>query len=226
MKRLLSAVVIVVGVSLVIAAPLPEPKFAYIDLQAKTNHKLSDDLHTGTDGNDLKVLPRGEQMLGGVKFKIGDGFIQLGSKVLEKMPAKVEGIPVGRTFAKLHILHATGFGGGPNKEGDAWFVKDGTAIGEYRVNFEDRTAAVIPIVYGQDVRDWFYVEGEMEPSKGKVAWKGANAFSKQVGAGIRLYASTWENPTPNKKVVSIDYLSRKGDTVAAPFCVAMTVAGK
>jgi hypothetical protein len=34
--------------------------------------------------------------------------------------------------------------------------------------------------------------------------------------------STWKNPKPDKKVVSIDYIGRKEETPAAPFCVAMT----
>jgi len=57
-------------------------------------------------------------------------------------------------------------------------------------------------------------------------WKGDNQRAKQVGARIRLYLTTWENPKPDKKVVSIDYLSKKDDTVAAPFCLAMTLEAK
>jgi hypothetical protein len=48
-------------------------------------------------------------------------------------------------------------------------------------------------------------------------------WSKQVGARVRLYLTTWANPKPDKKVVGINYLSKKADTVAAPFCVAMTL---
>src|SRR5205823_6181546 len=104
-----------------------------------------------------------------------------------------------------------------------WYVEDDTPIGEYRVHYEDGTNAVIPIVYGKDVRDWFYVEDEKEPSRGKVAWQGNNGRAPQVGARIRLYLSTWENPSPGKKVTTIDYSSRKDQTVAAPFCIAMTL---
>jgi hypothetical protein len=37
-----------------------------------------------------------------------------------------------------------------------------------------------------------------------------------------LYLTTWKNPKPNQKIVSIDFLSRKDETIAAPFSVAMT----
>ena len=80
----------------------------------------------------------------------------LGSTAQKEEPAKVEGIAVGRTAQKLHFLHANGYGGGPNKEGSDWFVKDGTTIGEYTVRYEDKSTVSIPIVYGDHTRDWFY----------------------------------------------------------------------
>jgi hypothetical protein len=43
---------------------------------------------------------------------------------------------------------------------------------------------------------------------------------------IRLYETTWENPKPDKKVLRIDYVSRKDDTVAAPFCIAISAQEK
>jgi hypothetical protein len=59
-----------------------------------------------------------------------------------------------------------------------------------------------------------------------VAWKGDNGRAKQLDARIRVYQTNWENPWPNKKVTTIDYLSKKDETVAAPFCIAMTVEAK
>ncbi len=38
--------------------------------------------------------------------------------------------------------------------------------------------------------------------------------------------TTWKNPKPEKKVVSIDYIGRKSETPAVPFCGAMTVEGE
>ena len=58
-------------------------------------------------------------------------------------------------------------------------------------------------------------------ARGWVAWRGTNSLSKRVGASIRVYTTVWENPKPNTKVVNIDYATMK--TIAAPFCVAMTV---
>jgi hypothetical protein len=198
-------------------------KFRVLDLKPYCNQKRGDNMESNFDGNNLAKLPGGEQTFGGVSFQIEQGIIQLGSTVLETQPEKVAGIKVERKCARLHILHATQYGGGPNKEGNPWFVKDGTMIGEYCVTYEDKSSVNIPIVYGEDVRDWFFVGGEMETVRSKIVWKGENEWSTAVGAKIRLYLTTWKNPMPDKKVLSIDYVSKKAETVAAPFCVAMSL---
>jgi len=224
MRRFIAALglVCVLGVTLAWAAEDKKDtkkeagkKFSYIDIQAKSNHKLADDFHsTNYPGNNLSSLPQGEQTLEEVKFKIGEKLMQLGSMQIADMPDKIEGIKVDRKLAKLHILHATGYS-----------TDDDTTIGEYTVTWEDDTTVTIPIVYGKDVMDWWCYEGNGEPTVGKVAWKGENEGAKTLNATIRLYTMTWENPKPDKKVKSIDYSTMK-DTICAPFCVAMTAEEK
>jgi hypothetical protein len=213
------------GLGLALAAPAPNEKFICLDLKDKCNHKLAEKFGGDKEGNDLP-LPPGDQKLEGVKFKIGEGVIQLGSKVLTDDPDKVEGIKVDETCSKIHILHATAYGGGPNTPGTDWFVEDGATIGEYKVHYADDKVETIPIVYGEDVRDWWFRKDEKGPSRGKVGWKGENEASKKFECGLRLYLTTWENPRPDKKVVSIEYVGRKNDTVAAPFCAANTLERK
>jgi hypothetical protein len=222
MRRFLTAVgtCCVLSVALAWAA---DKELTYLDLQPYANQKLKDNFHSGAEGNNLAELSEGEQTLEGVKFKIGESLIQLGSKVLENPPEKVEGIKVDKALAKLHILHATAYGRG--QEGDELYVADDTVIGKYIVNYDDKSTETIEIAYGKDVRDWWYGEGDKEVSRGKVAWKGDNERAKSLNAKIRLYLTTWTNPKPEKKVASIDYISTK-ETAAAPFCVAMTIEGK
>jgi hypothetical protein len=212
------------------AAPAGQ-RFRYLDLQPHANQKLTENLGSGREGNNLAALPKGEQTFAGVKFKIADGFIQLGSKLLaEARPNRVEGIQVGRTFAKLHLLHATGYGNGSvvgeaGKAGDPLFIPDNTQIAAYKVRFEDGATATIAVVYGKDVRDWWFTDKSKDVSRGKVAWKGENELGKGFASQIRLYLSTWENPHPAKRVVSLDY-EKRGDSEAAPFCVAITLEQK
>jgi hypothetical protein len=202
------------GCLIVTAAPAPPETITYLDLQAKANHKLKDPFHSGRfPDNTLESLPTGEQKLEGVKFKIGASVIQLGSKQVMDKPEKVEGIKVDQRFAVLHILHATGYG-----------TEDDTLLGEYVVHYENKTKETIEIVYGKDVIDWWFYPGSKEVTRSKKAWEGTNAAAKSYDATLRLYLTTWKNPKPDKKVVSIDYVSKMTD--CAPFCVAMTVESK
>jgi hypothetical protein len=194
-----------------------------IDLQPKANQKLAENFHNEEfEGNNMAQLPKGESVFGDVKFKIDEKLIQLGCKYVKDKPDKVEGIKIDKKFAKLYLLHATGFGAFGNP-GDPLYVNDGTAIGKYTVKYEDNSEEIIPIVYGEDVRDWFNHDQSKPAPRGKVVWEGENDFARQFGAKLRLYLTEWKNPKPDKKVVSIDFV-REGDSVAAPFCVAMTAA--
>jgi len=221
MKRLFLLAAMIAATGLANAAD-DEKKFHFVDLRPYANQQRGDNMGSGVEGNNLAKLPGGQQTFAKVKFKVEQGIVQLGSTIVEPMPEKVTDIKVDGKCSKLHFLHATCFGGGPNVEGSPLFVKDGTLIGEYRVKYEDESSFTIPIVYGQDVRDWFYRDGEMVTERGQIAWNGKNDRAAQVGAKIRLYLTTWKNPKPEKNVVSIDYLGKKSETVAAPFCVAVS----
>lgn len=221
----LAAGVGLVWCAAVARAPAADAGLLYIDLQPQANQKLADSFHSGAEGNNLASLPKGEQKFEGVRFKIEDGLIQLGSKLVEDKPKKVEGIKVDAKLTRLHLLHATGYGGGPNQEGNPGFVADDTVIGKYVVHYDDKTKEEIDIVYGKDVRDWWFVGDEKGVSGAKVAWTGENDHSATYQAKIRLYLGTWKNPHPEKKVATIDYVSTM-DTAAAPFCVAMTAETK
>lgn len=223
MRSILAVIVLAGTFALASAGSDTKPTFTYIDLQPKANRKLDEAMH-GTEGNDLKELPRGEQTLAKVKFKIGAGLIQLGSTALKDMPAKVEGIAVDRKLKRLHFLHATGYGGGTD-ENNASVIKDDTPIGAYIVRYDDKTTAKIPIVYGKDVRDWWDWDKGKETPRAKLAWEGTNSYAEQFKVRLILYRGTWDNPHPDKRVVSLDYESTN-DTVCAPFCIAITAEAK
>src|SRR4051794_26983956 len=94
------------------AAPAPkEGGRTYLDLQPLGTHKLADDSPSGMAGNNPAGVPTGERDFGGVKFHVGEKYLQLGSPMFkDERPDRVEGVKVGRAFGKLHILHATGYG--------------------------------------------------------------------------------------------------------------------
>ena len=135
--------------------PLHQPKgrLVYLDLAPYTNELLSKPKGT-TAGNDLLELGTGEQTLAGVRFRIDDSTIQLGSKRLSKEPSQVEAIPVQRRVATLYLLHAAQWG--DTRLG----VAEGTNIGHYQIHYTDGSQATIPIVCGEDVRDWWSYDHE------------------------------------------------------------------
>lgn len=229
MTRVLTA--LAAWVALAPAAAGADKAFRPVDLQPHANQKLTDDLGRGSEGNNLAALPKGEQTLGGVKFVVGDGFVQRGSKLLKaERPDKIEGIKVCRTAAKLHFLHGTQYGNGSvigqeGKDGDPLYVADGTRIAEYTVRYADGATATVPVMYGEDVRDWWFTGKPKGVTRGKVAWEGANEASKTYESKLRLYRTTWANPHPDKVIASIDY-AKVGDGPAAPLCVAVTAEGK
>ena len=208
--------------ALVSAAPAPKAAGrAYLDLQPLGTHKLADDSPSGMAGNNLANVPTGEKEFGGLKFRVGEKYLQLDSpNFKQEKPKKVEGIKVDRAFGKLHILHATGYGSAA--PGTPKHIPDDTLIGEYLVRYEGGETATIEVVYGKDVRDYWFTDRSPGVTRGKVAWEGESTASKELSCKIRLYATTWENPKPGKRVTAIDFV-RKSDTGAAPFCVALTV---
>ena len=191
----------------------PQGRLVCLDLKRHANRKLA--ATTGElAGNDLGELPQGEQTWAGVRLRIADSAIQLGSTRLPEAPARAEGIPVQRRVVMLYILHATQWG-------DPRFgVSDGTLIGQYRVHYADGSDATIPIVCGEDVRDWWSYDARKPVTRGQVVWAGRNAAARRQNLHLRLFLAAWENPHPEKTVARIDYVSTM--TAAAPFCVAMT----
>jgi hypothetical protein len=190
--------------------------YRYIDFGPKGNQALTEDI--GVEGNHLKEVPQGEHDFGGTKFKVGEKMVHVQGESKPELPEKVEGIKVDAKFDKLHILQATEFGEGA---GD---VEDGTEVGAYVVHYADKTEETIPIVYGEDVRDWWDWKGRNELKRAKVAWRGTNDYSAKNGREIRLFAEAWTNPHPDKTVATIDVVSKK--TQCAPFLVALTLETK
>jgi peroxiredoxin len=190
---------------------VPRGELSYVDLSSKANLKLNADFDSLERNNNLANLPRGEQTFGGVRFKVGESVIHLGQRQRPDFPVKIEGIPVNRTLARLYVFQGAQWGS----------AADGTQIGEYRVHYEDGTEHSIPIVIGQDVRDWWNTDGSKAVTRGKVVWVGENEASQADAQSLRLYMTVWNNPQRDRKVNHIDFVESPSGN-AGPFCVAIT----
>jgi hypothetical protein len=185
-----------------------------VDLGPYYNAALNESWHQGGMANNtLKDLPTGIQQFADVKFDVR-GIVQLAGQqaareLRVRFPQEIDGIRVGRSGTKLHLLHACG-----------WASPKGTKVGSYVVHYANGQTREIPIVYGQDVQDWWLSEPIGADNKPAVAWQGSNHAAPN-GPPVAVYLTTWANPLPEVNIESIDYRSAMQNS--APFLLAVTV---
>lgn len=184
-----------------------------IDLTDYYSTSLDDDWfhHSGHDFHDV---PKGHQAFNGIYFDVR-GLILLGGSGSLKicglaLPEELLGIRINRSGKAISFLHACAFDSPPN-----------TQIGEYIVNYVDGSCVSVPIVYSENVMDWWENPEEGQVSKAKETWFGSNAATRRVGKRTRLIQYTWDNVKPDVEIDTIDYVTCLN--TSAPFCVAITV---
>lgn len=157
-------------------------------------------------GRDLAELPEGMGTYGGVLFNVG-GVVQLrglGDRPYPNMyPESVDGIRIGVKCSKLHFLHAT-----------AWSTATGTRIASYNLHYSDGTVESVPVLYGNDLRDYTYEPSDVTKTNG-AAWSSLRGRYPK-----RIFRSTWVNPKPSLEVKSLDFVST--GSRCYPFLLAIT----
>ena len=182
-----------------------------LDLSKWYNAPLSERWHPGQNGNDLATLPTGILNLAGVPFDVR-GIVQLTGRQLEAAgantyPRDIKGIQIDQKCSQLHLLLAT-----------CWASPSGVKVARLVLHYADGETAEIPLVYGEDLRDWSASSDSSESLiRGKVAWSGRNAAKTP----IRLFRNTHDNPRPDELISTIDCQSTMAD--AAPFIVGITL---
>ena len=122
----------------------------------------------------------------------------------------MKGIIVDHKAERIHLLHAAG-----------WASPDGTKIGSYVVHYANGETREIPMVYGEDVRDWWPQPNEPANDKLNPVWTGENTASQNGEPRVRLFKTTWQNPLADVEIQSIDYTSTMAPS--APFLIAITL---
>lgn len=167
------------------------------DLSPFYTHSLHDDIHH-KPGNNLSDLGEGIITLNGCDFDVR-GVVQLAGKDSENItsliyPVKTGPVKIGFQVSKLHFLHAT-----------AWNIDSEICkSGEYRIIYQDDSVAVIPLVYRENIRDWWGKAGEEGEES---AWKGSNERTESVEHHLRLFHMVWSNPEPSKSICGIEIKS-------------------
>ncbi len=182
-----------------------------IDLSNHYNSALDDDIHH-KPCNTLSDLPKGIQTIDGVKFDIR-GLIQLSGLNSENIttlayPAEVKNIQINQQVTKIHFLHAS-----------AWNIElPKMQIGEYLIHYQNGQTQTIPIVYRENIWDWWT---SPEEASMPAAWKGQNPRTLEKGFSIRLFKLSWFNPLPELTIQSISLVSN--NTGPGQLVVAVTV---
>jgi serine/threonine protein kinase len=164
----------------------------------------------------------GRRVFDGVPFVI-DGVVELSSQTMRDKypgadtPEAIENVPVGQTFAALHLLHYCKF-----EQGEV----EGNVIAHVRFNYMDGSAHEFPIVFGGHVRDVIRYSPNpemMSDPRTRVVWRGTGpgpAPQRSAPSDVRLFESVLRNPYPEKMVRDLDFISH--DTTASYCLVAAT----
>jgi len=119
-------------------------------------------------------------------------------------PSKAIGIPVARSCQRLHFLH-----------GARWKAVEGTEIARFLVR-NSSGVQVIPLIYGQDVRDYYVSSDPLPVSKSVEVSLGAD----DKGGPLRVFHTTWLNPEPASEIAAIDFVSNNKES--SPFLLGIT----
>lgn len=199
-----------------------------INLKPWLNATLTDSLGGPDDAssNNLAGLPQGVHIFCGIPFDV-EGRLQLmGRKLLDtstSLPMRVRHVIIAAKCARIHLLHGAD---GITED------MDGRNIASLVIHYADGSQARIPIVAGEQVRDWWGPIYETaagwnarKPTApgSELAWTGGNPRINQQEPelSLRLYKSTFDNPRPDLEIASIDFVSSVSD--AAPFFVGLTL---
>jgi serine/threonine protein kinase/WD40 repeat protein len=191
----------------------PHTPVNLIDLTDQYNAPLTQSWHSAKNArNDLSELQPGVRTLGGIEFDVR-GLIQLGANAANGLsyPNQVNAIPIHQQCRRLHFLHASIY---------TRSARPGDELGRYVFHYADGREVQLPLVEGKDLADWWARTDEHDTSY-SIAWSGNNRSAQAAGRSIRLFKTTWENPSPDVALRELDFASDKS-APGRPFLVAVT----
>jgi len=208
--------------------------FFTVDIKPTANRSFIDD--TAYDGKgwidegpgwDLRALKPGHRVLAGVPFEIissgdndGRQCVMLHNRGYfnRSLPDRVT-IPVNQKAASLIFLHAL-----DRTSGYTWQYRRKLA-GYYAMVYEDGACDKLELNYHQNIANWDKIreEGLGTPksdviSNGYLAWAGTTMAGKEV----KLYATEWVNPCPDRPVERIIFMTTPKQQPFNPVLLAVT----
>lgn len=196
-----------------------EKRLFPIDLSGRYTAPLRDETG-GKGGFDLSGLPRGEVVLRGIPFRIGEGVILVeGEKVRDRRyPSEVE-VPVGAKADGLVFLHTCSSDARPR-----------TPVGQYEVLYADGSTAEISLEYGGQMAEWdrrhaaplahiaHRHSGYIGTYPADPIWQGKTP----TGEDMTLYGFEWVNPHREREIRAIRICASESAGDSALMVVAIT----
>lgn len=185
-----------------------------IDLRPFTNFTAFE--NAGADW----LVPKGRQVFDGAPFQ-ADGFVQLNRSYPRSGTPKTINppritIPVGREFARLHLLTA--------QDGSA---PESNAVTRVRLEYQGGSNAVLELKFGDHVRKWDAALHKTErpvrdTNNAAVAWIGQPAVMAASDRFVRLFHVALDNPQPAAVVKSL--VIEPAHTNCTPIIAGITTA--
>lgn len=178
----------------------------------------------GNNDNNWAELPEGKNIYGGVTFDVS-GAVQLMGGWLKRYgktyPTQVADIRIGKKCAKLHLLHGN----------YSIYTNFNDVVSKVVIHYDGGSTRELSLIAGQQAFDcWCPLFKTGVPPKfiqtapdTERAWTGSNAHIRkwQPDLSLVLYRTTFNNPQPDLKVKSVDFVST--ETISCPFFVGLTV---
>jgi len=155
---------------------------------------------------DLSCVPDGLVRCKGVAFELTRGersVVALRGRLSADLglPSAVR-IGLSRRADRLAVLHTVNFA-----------CPRGTKVGEYELEYDDESRAVVELIYGRNV----FAYGDVgAAAEAPVVWTGANA----AGEPVALRALIWENPHPDRPIRS--FTARSADAEGSLVLLGLT----
>lgn len=193
-----------------------------VDLTAFYNASLirspfPGDTDLEAESNSLAALPSGLQVWFDTPFDVR-GMIQLDSREVRRrfgrlLPVAVRGIPVGRKFQRLQVIH-----------GASWPAPVGEEIARYRIRYTGGDNEIVAIRFGYEIHgSWRRLDEPISaPPAARIVWRGYNPMARRAGHALVFYLMTWDNPRVDQVAETLDLESTMTDSSVG--VVAITAA--
>ncbi|WP_171628403.1 endo-1,4-beta-xylanase [Paenibacillus plantarum] len=193
---------------------LDASKKSYVSLAASANQSYSDETPAGDgQGGWADFGPEniansnfqtGEQVIGGIPYQLPSSMtdpsvvmIAGGSTIRPNLPVSMTGIPVNQKLSKIGFLHTLMY---PT-------VTGGTTVGNYIIHYADGTQVAQPIVFQQNIDDWYV------PSINPAVVI-AKKYTMSAGGERAVFNTLFTNPNPEKTITTIDMIGQSKAIIA------------